>query len=244
MKVVTKAFSLLLIVVFLFLGNSSTAKGKGSERLSDKEAEAFSLYEQGLYKEACEVYIANSQWRNDTLTEHVLRGLVVFFLIDIIGILLFLYAEKRKAYRLLVDRNTECAKRPVVNTAIIDFSELMANGKDQDILEGLQQKLEVEKVYLDGDLTIETLSTALGTNRNVLSKLVNHHLGRSFPALINQYRINEAIRLLGNPSTQNYTIEAVAQMCGYNNRQVFHNAFKKETGLTPVAFRDVVQTRD
>lgn len=244
MKVFVKAISVLLLVSFLTLSNSAIAKGKGAERLSDKEAEAFSLYEQGHYKEACELYIANTQSRNDTLSDHVLRGLVVFFLIDIIGILLFLYVEKRKAYRLLVDRNTECAKRPVVNTAVIEFSEPMADGKDQAILEGLQQKLEVDKVYLDSDLTIESLSMALGTNRNVLSKLVNHHLGRTFPALVNQYRVNEAIRLLGNPSTQNYTIEAIAQMCGYNNRQVFHNAFKKETGLTPVAFREVASTRN
>ena len=244
MKSILTFFLLLLFVVFWAPINFIWGQGKSLERLSDKENEAYVLYQQGHYKEACDLYISCSQNRKKDLTEQVLRGLVIFFLIDIIGILLFLYAEKRKAYRLLVEKNTAIAKLPVVNASIINFSESTSASKDSILLEALQKKLEIEKVYLDGDLTIESLSSELGTNRNILSKIINHHLGKTFPSLINQYRINEAIRMLGDPSNKKYTIEAVAQMCGYNNRQVFHNAFKKETGLTPISFRDVALSRD
>ena len=234
-----------LLISFATATPTLFAQGKATEQIQKKEKQAFLLYQQGQYKEACDIYVETSQLHNDILNERIIRGLVIFLLVDIIGVLFFLYVEKRKAYLLLVNKNTEYASRPLVNTVAIDFSSAdLAEGKDRQILEELLHKMEVEKLYLDSDLSIETLSSQLKTNRNVLSKLVNHHLGRSFPSLINQYRINEAVRLLNDPKTQNYTIEAIAQMCGYNNRQVFHSAFKKETGVTPIVFRDLANSKD
>lgn len=235
----------IIALATLLLPHQVFSQGKALPRLSQQEDHAYELYQEGRYKEACEIYIHTTQGHNERLTSKVISGLTIFFLVDIIGILFFLYVEKRKAYRLLVDKNTECARRPVINTASINFEETdVADGHDRCILEEVQRLLETEKIYLDGDLTIEQLASRLGTNRNTLSKLVNHHLGRSFPALLNQYRINEAVRMLTNPQSANYTIEAIAQMCGYNNRQVFHSAFKKETGLTPTEFRQVAHSKD
>lgn len=238
----------LLVVTFILLWLvplKGMSQGKASQKLSDQEAMAYKLYENGDYKQACDIYIQTTQAHNKEHSSEILRGLVLFFLVDIIGILFFLYIEKRKAYRLLVDKNADCAKRPVMNVGTIDFNDSdYSEGKDRQILEELQRLFEVEKVYLDGDITIESLATMLGTNRNVLSKIVNQHLKRTFPALLNMYRVNEAVRLLTEEKSRNYTIEAVAQMCGYNNRQVFHSAFKKETGLTPMEFRGVAMSKD
>lgn len=221
------------------------AQGKSTKRLSDQEKQAFSLYQEGRYREACDIYIATTKAHNSVQNARLVVGLTIFLLVDVIGVLFFLYVEKRKAYRLLVDKNADCAKRPVMSMAAIDFGAVdVSEGRDRQLLEMLHQLLEGEKVYLDSDLTIESLAARMGSNRNVVSKLVNQHLGRSFPALLNQYRVNEAVMLLTDSSAKNYTIEAIAQMCGYNNRQVFHSAFKKETGLTPTEFREVAKSRD
>lgn len=221
------------------------AQGKSAIKLSDQEKTAYSLYQEGRYKEACDIYITTTEAHNSVQSTRLVVGLTIFLLVDVIGVLFFLYVEKRKAYRLLVDKNADCAQRPVMSMTAIDFDAVdVSEGRDRQLIEQLHELLEVDKVYLDSDLTIESLATRVGANRNVVSKLVNQHLGRTFPSLLNQYRVNEAVRLLTDPSTKNYTIEAIAQMCGYNNRQVFHSAFKKETGLTPTEFRGVAMSRD
>jgi len=50
--------------------------------------------------------------------------------------------------------------------------------------------------------------------------------------------------LLTNNKTSNYKMEVISDMCGFNNRQVFHAAFKKETGLTPNDFRKMASNTD
>lgn len=245
MNTIRHLLTLALLVVVFLSPQPSLGQGKAANHLSEQEKYAHQLYLQGRYKEACDIYVLTTSSHHDILRDRVVVGLAAFLLIDVIGALFFLYVEKRKAYRLLVEKTTECARRPVVNTAAITFNDAdEVQGHERLLLDGLQQKLEVDKVYLDSDLTIESLAAALGTSRAILSKLVNQHLGRTFPTLINQYRINEAVRLLSHHKTRQYTIEAIAQMCGYNNRQVFHQAFKKETGITPMAFRDVAESAD
>lgn len=236
---------LLLLLILVVPSGLCHGQGKSSTRLSDQEKRAFSLYEEGRYQEACDIYIATTKAHNSVQNSRIMAGMTIFLLVDVIGVLFFLYVEKRKAYRLLVDKNADCAQRPVMSMSAIDFESVdVSEGRDRQLLETLHQLLEGDKVYLDSDLTIESLASRMSTNRNVVSKLVNQHLGRTFPALLNQYRVNEAVRLLTDSRSSNYTIEAIAQMCGYNNRQVFHSAFKKETGLTPTEFRDVARSRD
>lgn len=227
------------------IANTASAQGKAALRIDNQEDQAQWLYEQGEYQQACEILMATAQARHEKHSNRVIHGITLFFLIDIIGILFFLYIEKRKAYKLLVDKNSDCARRPVMNTATIDFANTnIAEGKDQVFLEELQRLFESEKIYLDSDLTIESLASRMGTNRSILSKLINQHLGRTFPTLLNQYRVGEAVRLLTDAKCSNYTIEAIGQMCGYNNRQVFHSAFKKEAGLSPSEFRNVARSQD
>lgn len=241
----TALHRILLFMLLILVGTAASAQGKSAPRLTDEEQKAYQLYTQGSYQQACEILLRTTHLRSAEHSSRIVYGLSVFFLVDIVGILFFLYIEKRKAYRLLVDKNADCAKRPVMNTAAIDFEGAdVSDGKDRQILEALQRLFELDKVYLESDLTIEALAQRLGTSRNVLSKVVNHHLGRTFPALLNQYRINEAVRLLTEGKSQNYTIEAVAQMSGYNNRQVFYSAFKKETGITPTEFRSAAISKD
>lgn len=231
--------------VLLFPPIALLGQGKAMPSAEKLEQKAVQLYEKGQYREACELLMSTAEAQASRRETRYLHGLTVFFLIDIAGVFFFLYIEKRKAYRLVVEKNTECAQHPVINAAAIRFDghDCMDN-RDQQLLEQLQAMFEVDKVYLDADLTIETLASRLGTNRSNMSKVINQYLGKSLPAILSQYRINEAVRMLTDSKSRQYTIEAVAQMCGYNSRQVFHSAFKKETGLTPTEFRKIAHSKD
>lgn len=99
---------------------------------------------------------------------------------------------------------------------------------------------ELEVKILDGeyrknDLTLETLSKVLKTNRTYLSESINKTYGKNFNSFINEHRVNEARMVLMN-NEKNYTIEAISQMVGFKSISVFNTAFKKQTGLTPSYF--------
>ena len=72
-----------------------------------------------------------------------------------------------------------------------------------------------------------------------LSHVINAYLHQNFSSLLNSYRIKESLKLLGDPQFFHEKMEVIGEMCGYNNRQVFHQAFKKEMGITPNHFRNI-----
>lgn len=156
----------------------------------------------------------------------------VFFII--------MFVQSRKAYKRLLKKNLEEQQASFTFSDKIDFLEVKAdNNADQDLIVQLKTMFEVDKVYIDPDLSLNQLAKKMGTNRATLSHVINQYFHKSFPALLNQYRVNEALRLLTEKSSKDYKLEVIGEMCGYRNRQVFHSAFKRETGITPNHFRKV-----
>lgn len=200
----------------------------------------------------------SDSYKRTLLKNKIHTGILIFILIDILGLFFFLYLEKRKAYMLLVKKNMDWAQsnsnykkflafqtelhQPCENSNYEPNSNL--DSKEQDVLVKLIQLLEDQKIYLHSDLSVQEIAKTLNTNRNCLSKVVNTYFGKSFPALLNEYRIKEAIKFLSDKKTDKFKLEAIGEMSGYKNRQVFHSAFKKETGLTPNDFRQMSTSKD
>lgn len=96
--------------------------------------------------------------------------------------------------------------------------------------------LENQK-FLDPHLSLESLSVEIGKSMSSLSKLMNAHAGSNFSDYINNYRIEQAKRLLADSDFSAYTIVAIGLECGFNSKSTFYTAFKKFTGVTPTVFR-------
>ena len=94
-----------------------------------------------------------------------------------------------------------------------------------------------QKQYTDPELTLKSLSSSLHVSTQVLSMVINQESGKNFNAFVNQYRIEEAKMLLSDPDHQSFTISAIAFKVGFNSLSSFNSAFKKETNLTPQAYR-------
>lgn len=96
---------------------------------------------------------------------------------------------------------------------------------------------EEDKIYQNKDLKITDISLLLNTNRTYISHVINHDFKVSFSNFVNQYRINEAKKLLKLESTLNYTLEYVAEKVGFASSHSFIRVFKKLEGKTPSAYK-------
>ncbi len=130
---------------------------------------------------------------------------------------------------------------PISSIKIIEESPEKIN-KRKLLIEELEQLIN-DGIYRKNDLTLDTLSKKLKTNRTYLSESINKTYGKNFNSFLNEHRINEARQVLLNNDI-NYTIEAISQMVGFKSISVFNTAFKKQTGLTPSYFEKNAKTLD
>lgn len=101
------------------------------------------------------------------------------------------------------------------------------------IVQRLKNLFEVEKIYLQPDLSLTTLSKLVGTNNSYLSKVINQEFGKNFSTLINFYRIEHAKKLM---RSQIVRINQLPNLCGFKARSSFYAAFEAITGESPTAF--------
>ena len=100
---------------------------------------------------------------------------------------------------------------------------------DRNVFESVMER---EKLYLNPDLTLPELASAMGTNRTYVSNYISQVIGMSFYDYINQLRIERSVLALFDEHPD-YTIEHVARESGFASMSTFRRAFAKVTGMTP-----------
>ncbi|MEM9495138.1 MAG: AraC family transcriptional regulator [Pseudomonadota bacterium] len=98
----------------------------------------------------------------------------------------------------------------------------------------IHDAMQRDTLYLDPALSLGKLSEHLGISPNMISQTLNETIGESFFDYVNRWRIEAATPkvLLADE-----TILEIALSVGFNSRSAFYNAFKKQKGETPSAFR-------
>lgn len=101
--------------------------------------------------------------------------------------------------------------------------------------------MQEEEVYKENLLTKERVADLLGTNRTYLSQIINEQTQQNFTQYVNNYRINEAIRLLSDPETD-IPLKAVASEVGFNSMSTFYKIFQNAVGIPPKQYRNKVMS--
>ncbi len=124
----------------------------------------------------------------------------------------------------------------IVNKEIIKYKNSgLTTSFSTELKEELVRLLEVEKVYRQNSIKLETIAERLGTTRHNASQVINEHFNLNFFELINKYRVEEAMQLLKS-NKDNLNIIDIAYEVGYNNKVTFNKSFKRFSNLTPSQF--------
>jgi AraC-like DNA-binding protein len=93
-----------------------------------------------------------------------------------------------------------------------------------------------DKPFLDAAISLPRLAELLGMPRNRLSQLLNEFMEQNFYDFLNEYRVEEAKRLLSGASEADGILD-IAFDAGFNSKATFNSAFKRSTGMTPTEYR-------
>ncbi len=124
--------------------------------------------------------------------------------------------------------------------SVIKDSNRYSNKKISDeqaesFVSKLRRLMQEEGLYKNPNLKLTDLAIEMKTSSHQLSQLLNDNLGKSFSTYINEYRIEEACRLIENDSY--LKIEEIGYEVGFNSKSTFFSSFKKIKNTTPLLYK-------
>jgi AraC-like DNA-binding protein len=104
--------------------------------------------------------------------------------------------------------------------------------------------MKMGKPYLHPDLTLHKLSKMVVIPYHYLSQIINNKLNKIFFDFINEYRVEEAVKKLTDPTERKKSIHQIANEVGFHSQSAFNRAFKKCTKKTPSDFINQCRIKD
>lgn len=151
----------------------------------------------------------------------------------------FFYGQKNVFDKKILPVATEAPEEKEEDSSAPKYEK---SGLKPAEIEALKQRVEafltVEN-FTNPDLSLQQMADELKTQPHKLSELLNKHLQVSFYDLINQRRVAHIQALMKDPANDHFTILGLAYANGFNSKSSFNSAFKKFTGSTPSAFKQI-----
>ena len=95
----------------------------------------------------------------------------------------------------------------------------------------------IERNFAQKKLSVDEICRDLFISPSYLSRLLKHHLGKTFVDALTDIRVEKAKQML---SSSDMKISAVSDAVGYNDPHYFSTIFKMLSGVTPSEYRDAV----
>ena len=143
------------------------------------------------------------------------------------------------------DSSTEIVPDSSTENFSDNSTEIPSDKSKKNVLSDKAQKELINKILsfmksssliFEADFSLYKLSESIQVNHLYVSHSINNVLRKNFRSFLNEYRIQESLRLFSKSDTAIYTIEFVASQVGFKSRTSFRNAFKEIIGVNPNYF--------
>ncbi|SFE43779.1 tetratricopeptide repeat protein [Thermophagus xiamenensis] len=169
----------------------------------------------------------------------IFLGIILLLIIAIITIALVNKKAKEQAIKTLYRQSVLAHdQQKVIKTLLEKSTPEHQENPENKMLTSLLHLLDVEHIYQNSDLSLDSLAQELGTNTTYVSRLINSEFNCNFKTFINRYRINYSkVEIRENPD--NLGMKNIGMKAGFKSQSSFYAAFKQEVGMTPLQFAKV-----
>lgn len=118
---------------------------------------------------------------------------------------------------------------------VINAPRGILTAQEAEIAKAAEKLMVMDKVYQEPAYGRADMARELNVSETALSKIINVRYGKSFPQLLNEYRVEDAKNLL---SETDLAVATIAREAGFNSIATFNRVFKETTGVSPSEFRE------
>jgi AraC-like DNA-binding protein len=170
----------------------------------------------------------------DEISFIVIKSYDNFFLLESYGIIglsaILLYMI---LFKLVVSPKSVLPKADIRAYKISSLTKFKADVYKREFL----RLMDKEKLFTNGDITVDQVAQKMGIPRQYLSEVLNVYLKSNFQDYINKYRAEEFVECLKDDKFRNYSIMGIANEVGFKSKSSFNTTFKKIYGVTPSEFK-------
>ena len=112
--------------------------------------------------------------------------------------------------------------------------------EEEILAKKIENLLTLDKIYQEQAYSRGDLAKELDRSEIVISKIINKHFGKSFPQLLNEYRVEDAKRLLRETDAP---VKIIGEDVGFNSLPSFNRVFKEFEGISPSLYRKKKSSR-
>ena len=105
------------------------------------------------------------------------------------------------------------------------------------LYQAITKKLSTGRRYRDPHCCALCLAQELNVSQRDISNAVATHFGDNYNALVNNYRLRDAQKMLRSARHTQFTAEEIGLMSGFCSRQSFYAAFNRAFHCTPKQYR-------
>lgn len=144
----------------------------------------------------------------------------------------------KESFTYIISNKTDLDVEEVKDQIITDLLIVAFTEEEVLIAKKIVDFFEQDLSYLENDFSLSRLcELIIEDNRSTVSRVINDYLNTTFYKLVGKYRVNHALRLLERK--ENWTLDVVANSCGFKSVNTFKKHFVDCVGITPNEYRMV-----
>lgn len=223
-------------------------------RLADLNDSIKMCEQSGMSHELVDIYEGmerEREFHNHRVMDMTLVGVVLAVTVVLLGILVYTRRLRHRNAKLVrvveagIGYRDELNRERAANVELRgQLATLNAHDDGDSVVDEDKARFEMmchemvdNEYYLRPGISKKDVQELTQYPVSQMGAAFKKYAGMSFVAYVNKLRMEHAAKLLiENPD---YTVEAIAQMCGVESRQHFHRLFADYYGITPTAFREV-----
>ena len=169
----------------------------------------------------------------------VLFSIGFFFAISYSTISLYTYGVSKDVERVEEAETIDHSSLNIDHSSSNDeesfcAQSIMVNGQWSMVNEKIEKWIAAGH-YREHNLTLGIVARQMGVPQKQLQEWLRQSEYRKLAGLVTTLRIEEAQRVL--VEHRDWSVESVADYCGFNDRKYFHQVFQQYTGTTPAKYQ-------